>query len=210
MSRDNNLVAFWSESIGKRGPVTKDDLRVIRQRFNVTAELREVKWAPGYVVSADGRVFSCIPCSWHGECPRELRPIPHIRGYRMVRLHVNRKAILRGIHQLVAEAFLSPPLPGQTQVRHDDGNPANNRVDNLLWGTSKENAQDAIRHGRTLRGRKNSNAKMTERTVQAARLLSEEGFSHRAIGEFLGVSGGTVDRAVSGEHWAHITEGDTI
>jgi DNA-binding NarL/FixJ family response regulator len=74
------------------------------------------------------------------------------------------------------------------------------------WGTPGENAQDTIRHGRTLRGRKNPNAKMTERSVMAARLLSEDGFSHIAIGEFLGVSPGTVDRAVSGEQWGHVDE----
>jgi hypothetical protein len=34
------------------------------------------------------------------------------------------------------------------QCRHLDGNPSNNRPDNLRWGTAKENAADMIRHGR--------------------------------------------------------------
>jgi hypothetical protein len=205
MSLRNDCDLFLSKSIDRCNSITQEQIDAIRQRFSVATEIREVKGAPGYVVSADGRVFSCLPCSWHKECPRELRQAPHAFGYRMVHLQVNKRAATRCIHQLVADAFLPPPLPGQTQVRHDDGDPTNNTVRNLLWGTPKENAQDTIKHGRTLRGRKNPNAKMTPRTVQAARLLSAEGFSHKAIGEFLGVSGGTVDRAVSGEQWADVS-----
>jgi hypothetical protein len=31
--------------------------------------------------------------------------------------------------------------------RHLDGNPINNRLENLRWGTHKENKADAIKHG---------------------------------------------------------------
>lgn len=48
-------------------------------------------------------------------------------------------------HQLVAEAF---GLGDGEHVRHLDGNPANNRVDNLVPGTAAENNQDLLRHGR--------------------------------------------------------------
>jgi excisionase family DNA binding protein len=52
------------------------------------------------------------------------------------------------VHILVAGAFLGPCPEGQ-QVRHWDGNPRNNRLDNLLYGTPKENCEDRdIRHGR--------------------------------------------------------------
>jgi len=32
-------------------------------------------------------------------------------------------------------------------VCHNDGDPHNNRVSNLRWGTASENALDAVRHG---------------------------------------------------------------
>lgn len=50
-------------------------------------------------------------------------------------------------HRLVAEAFLPNPenLP---IVRHLDDNPLNNSVDNLAWGTYKDNAQDRKDHKR--------------------------------------------------------------
>lgn len=65
------------------------------------------------------------------------------------------------IHQLVARAFIGPCPPGQ-EVRHLDGNPANNRWapgdedearaagGNLFYGTRKENVADGIRHGTML------------------------------------------------------------
>lgn len=53
---------------------------------------------------------------------------------------------LARIHRLVAEAFLGvSDLP---LVRHLDGDPTNNRVENLAHGTSQENAFDRVRHGR--------------------------------------------------------------
>lgn len=54
------------------------------------------------------------------------------------------------IHRLVALAFLEPAADGQTVVNHKDGNPRNNKVDNLEWATVGENA----RHAHLYRGRK--------------------------------------------------------
>lgn len=47
---------------------------------------------------------------------------------------------------MVAEMFIPNPnnLP---VVRHLDGNPTNNVVWNLAWGTAKDNYEDAVRHG---------------------------------------------------------------
>lgn len=55
------------------------------------------------------------------------------------------------IHRLVLEAFVGP-CPEGMQCRHLDGDPANNRLSNLKWGTPKENQADRERHGRTCRG----------------------------------------------------------
>ena len=62
---------------------------------------------------------------------------------------------------LVARAFLGPCPPGH-EVAHLDGNRLNNRLDNLKYKTHKENAQDMIDHGRSGKGEKNSNAKLSD------------------------------------------------
>lgn len=51
------------------------------------------------------------------------------------------------VHVLVLEAF-DRPRPKGAVCRHLDGNPINNHLSNLAWGTHKENTEDRKRHGR--------------------------------------------------------------
>ena len=60
----------------------------------------------------------------------------------------------RRVHRLVCSAFYGPPPEGKDQVRHLDGDPSNNTVTNLRWGSAQENAQDIIRMGRNWNQRK--------------------------------------------------------
>ena len=50
------------------------------------------------------------------------------------------------VHALVAAAFIGP-RPDGLLIRHLDGNPRNNRVGNLQYGTGSENQRDAVVHG---------------------------------------------------------------
>lgn len=75
-------------------------------------------------------------------------------GYRRVTLSdENGKKKTPYVHLLVAEAFIGPRPPDQ-QVRHWDGNPLNNRLDNLLYGTPSENVLDTVRYGNHTQARK--------------------------------------------------------
>lgn len=75
-----------------------------------------------------------------------LKPGKHPKGYLFVGLTANSRKRVREVHRLVGEAFIGPLPPG-LQTRHLDGNPANNAVTNLAYGTQSENMQDSIRHG---------------------------------------------------------------
>lgn len=69
-----------------------------------------------------------------------MKPQVHPRGGHL------RLGALGYVHQLVARAFIGPCPPG-LEVRHKDGNPANNHIDNLEYGTRADNMQDRLNHG---------------------------------------------------------------
>jgi hypothetical protein len=97
---------------------------------------------PNYEVSSLGRVRN----------RRGLLMKPRVRKddpYLTVRLRGGAKqqwGMQIPIHRLVLSAFVGP-LPEGLVSRHLNGNAADNRLDNLAYGTQKENVQDAIRHG---------------------------------------------------------------
>ena len=111
--------------------------------MNDTEEWRQIADFEGlYDVSNLGRVRS-----WSRfKKGAPLSPVPNRQGYLSVALQHAGQVRYRKIHQLVLEAFVGPRPDGQV-VRHLDGNPANNVLSNLAWGTHSENMADAIRHG---------------------------------------------------------------
>jgi hypothetical protein len=96
-----------------------------------------------YEVSDDGLVRSWVA---HAEVPYVLKPRANPGGYLTVSLHLSGVRRMGRVHTLVAAAFLGP-MPDGLQIRHLDGDKANNRVGNLAYGTPKENVQDSLDHG---------------------------------------------------------------
>ena len=99
------------------------------------------KWkciAGGYKVSNYGEVFSVKA---NRELKQETNTAKRVYGVRKVRrvsLRVNNVQKHYLVHRLVAEAFIPNP-ENKPQINHKDGNPENNRVDNLEWATRSEN-----------------------------------------------------------------------
>lgn len=102
-------------------------------------------WEDIYQVSDQGRVWGI---------PRErtrggiLKPIKVNKwGHLEVTLHGGPGVRERWlIHRLVMLAFVGPCPEGE-EVRHLDGNPGNNTLANLAYGTHGQNNRDAVEHG---------------------------------------------------------------
>lgn len=76
---------------------------------------------------------------------KEVRGYISNEGYKIVYLMMSsRKRMIKKVHRLVAEAFISNPnnLP---QVNHKDENRLNNSVQNLEWCSAKHNANYGTR-----------------------------------------------------------------
>lgn len=67
-------------------------------------------------------------------------------GHQAVCLYKDGKRYYKYVHRLVAETFIPNPndLP---VVRHLNDDVYDNRVENLAWGTQKDNHNDAVRNG---------------------------------------------------------------
>lgn len=112
-----------------------------------------VQWRPiggfegYYEVSSDGQVRSAMRRK--GSKGGVLKAGTTKAGYKLVSLWRDGRGLSCNVHRLVAAAFLGPCPPGM-EVRHMDGDPANNVATNLRYGTSSENNLDIVRHGRHL------------------------------------------------------------
>lgn len=67
-------------------------------------------------------------------------------GYPSVGLSKNNKVIHYPLHRLIAQAFIPNPN-NHLLVRHLNDIKTDNRIENLSWGTYKDNAQDSILNG---------------------------------------------------------------
>lgn len=112
----------------------------------------------------------------------------------------------RKVHRLVLEAFVGP-CPDGMECRHLDGNPTNNKLDNLVWGTSKENEADKLLHGTDNRGERQGGSKLTEAEVIEIRRLRASGTTGQAIADKYGINQHHVSHICLGRRWAHVTEG---
>jgi hypothetical protein len=83
---------------------------------------------------------------------KELKPFIDKDGYYKFLLYKSdgtgwktRKSI--AVHRIMALSFMNNAEKYNNVIRHLDGNPSNNNLNNLKWGTAKENYQDMLDHG---------------------------------------------------------------
>src|SRR5262245_55590749 len=177
---------------------------------NSTPEIRPIPDAPGYGVSADGRVWTYWTRIWgKGKrlraTPRPMKPHPLNKyGHLGVMLYdMAGRGKFRSIHRLVLLTFVGP-CPEGSECRHLNGNRTDNRLENLAWGTHAENGADMARHGTAICGSRHARAKLREADIPDVRRLKAAGFSAPAIAELFGISVRTVYQITTRTTWKHV------
>ncbi len=162
-------------------------------------EYRDVPGFPGYRVGSDGSVWSRKSGGW------SRLKLATNRGYQQVSLSRWARHSSFKVHHLVLENFVGPRPPG-LECRHLDGNPANNRLDNLCWGTRAENVADQVRHGTQLgpRGERCAQSVLTTESIGSIRRLYRSGLSQAQIARMFNVHRITVWRIFAGKTWRHV------
>lgn len=122
-------------------------------------------------------------------------------GYRWVTLRGKSKQRMVLVHHLVLENFVGPRPFGMC-CRHRDGNPSNNQLTNLIWGTQKENVNDQRLHGTMAYGENRYNARFTWMTVRKIRdLYNTEKYTQKELAQVFGTIQATISKIVRNEIW---------
>lgn len=166
---------------------------------------KDIRRFPGYRAGWDGSIWSHYTSGQKDRIAKawkRLKGTPEKRsGYRKVTLKNGDGYMQVFVHILVLESFVGP-CPDGLQCRHLDGKPRNNRLDNLAWGTVRENAEDRMRHGTHLFGEKHGRALLGESDVHEIRRRLAAGETNASLAREFGVSDSTI-RYACRYGWKH-------
>lgn len=157
-----------------------------------------------YEVSDLGRFRTLgrqVPGRWPGQA--------YFRAGRLLAGHDNGRYLVVSVagksrlaHRLVLDAFVGarPDL----ECRHLNGNPRDNRLVNLAWGTPTENQFDRFRHGTACEGETNYRAELSEADVRRVMKLRGR-LGPAAIARELGHPVGRIKHVLYGQAWNWLT-----
>ena len=157
-----------------------------------------------YQISSNGRVrrlkgYMCVK--------HRLLKLQRWGQYPCVELCKNGLRRTHNIHDLMLTSFFGPRPPDMI-CRHLDGDPTNNEIDNLIWGTQSANLIDSMQHGTRFqpdnRGQRQWKAKLTDTDVIAIKKLLISGISQRQIAQQFNVHPTTISCIAVGKTWRHI------
>ena len=107
-------------------------------------------------------------------------------------------------HRYVLEHILGQDISGKV-VMHKCDNPRCCNPDHLVVGTQADNIKDKVAKKRQAMGEKNSNSKLTEKSVlELSERYATNLFTYRQLGGEYGVCEDTIKKAIRGIYWKHV------
>jgi hypothetical protein len=158
-------------------------------------EWKPIEGYSGYEISSNGIVVSTKYKRSHS-----LRYTIH-NGYYQCCLSQHSVERHHNVHHLVLLAFIGP-RPTGAECRHLNGDPKDNRAENLAWGTGKDNANDREMHGRQVWGELVPQHKLTPNQVRAIRAGPRT--NQRATAKEYGVSQSSISRIINYKNWSRV------
>ena len=163
----------------------------------------EEKWKP--IVGFEGTYEVSILGVRRVSTGRVLKQSLDNHGCPHVILSLRGQQTTHRVAHLVADAFLPPKKPTDQVLRHLNDNKLDNRVENLAWGTHKDNAKDSIRNETFVRGITHGMARLTEDIVREIRLLYATGnFTQKELALKFGVDKSAIGYIVRRKTWKHV------
>lgn len=150
---------------------------------------------PGYKFGDDGSVWSLLfwseqtgPDGW-----TRMKDAPAKGGYRKITIEGKTYAV----HVLICTAFHGPKPGPDHEVLHKDGKPANNRAENLRWGTKVENRADQDLHGTASVGEKHYRASIPDSEIPNIERMIAEGMKQADVAEVYHTTQPTISRLLA-------------
>ncbi|HZU63322.1 MAG TPA: HNH endonuclease [Novosphingobium sp.] len=150
---------------------------------------------PEYAVSTEGRVYSHLSHRVLRQGRAHNTDLAGGQSYRSVVLRRNGRSFTKSVHRLVGLAFLPNPTGEHLQIRHLNGDPSDNRMVNLAWGTASQNAMDRRAHGNE------TAAKITPEIAAEIRQLCKLGADRQLLSQRYGVTTKHISRILRGDRW---------
>lgn len=169
----------------------------------------------GYFATSDGIILTTRVrfqdekgrvCWATGTEKRPLRTHRGARGRRRVEVRVNGVPRKHFVHSLVLFAF-NGPRPTDMEACHNNGDAADNRIENLRWDTRQNNIRDKVIHGTQAKGERVAGAKLTAAEVRFIRMSLRDGVQKRFLASTFGVTPETIGQIDRKETWRHVTSG---
>jgi hypothetical protein len=157
---------------------------------------KQIPSHPNYAVSSMGRVRG----------PRGNILVLGVTGWDYLTFHPYARQHRRPfyVHKAVLEAFVGPKPKGK-QARHLDGNARNNKLQNLAWGTSKDDGMDRRKHGHVLRGSRCPTTKLSEQAVLGMLRMFSSGALIRTVAKKYKCGYTTARHIKNRDTWKHVS-----
>jgi len=143
---------------------------------------KEIPGYPNYEVSDQGEVRNI-------ETSRVRKLQHHRGGYSLVRLCHEGRWQDYTVHHLLMLAHCGE-RPDGYHICHLDGDPSNNVLSNLVYGTASENQRHSVQHGTQV------GHKLNERKVRVIRGLYKLDYSVNRLSQMFGVNTTAIYRVI--------------
>lgn len=167
------------------------------------------KFVPGYPRYEASNLGQIRSWATFDNTRKTLRKEPHLLkltddgNYYRVGLCNEDGVILHTVGRIILTTFIGP-CPNGMECCHNDGNPYNNKLNNLRWDTRKGNFKDRTKHGNTVMGENQHNAKLTEDDIRQIRKRANQGEMYIIIANDYSVTGENISYIARRMSWKHI------
>jgi DNA-binding transcriptional regulator YiaG len=182
---------------------TFNDLQKILNNSNI--KIVKCDLFPGYYFTDNGKIFKENYKGTKGKI-KEIKQTITNKGYLRVKIIVNKKHKHICVHRLILIAFEGLSKNKKDECRHLDGDKKNNKINNLKWGSRKENENDKIRHGTHNMGTNNPRSVLTESQVKEIRTST---LKHDVLAELYGVSKSVISTVQTYKNYRNVMDDDS-